>query len=76
MTCTEKIIKTLKEALPTLKNLKDNFYIIGSAALLLSDIKIDNISDIDSCIQSTFAGQIRPKTPADNLFGIHIRYQR
>ena len=47
MTNREKIIQTLKEALPTLKNLKDNFYIIGSTALLLSDIKIDNISDID-----------------------------
>ena len=47
MTNKEKIIQTLKEALPTLKNLKDNFYIIGSTALLLSDIKIDNISDID-----------------------------
>jgi hypothetical protein len=47
MTVDEKIFHTLKEAFPSLKLMKDDFYLIGSAALILSGIKIENIYDLD-----------------------------
>lgn len=47
MTVEEKIAFTLKEASQTLQFLKDDFHLIGSAALILSGIKIDKINDLD-----------------------------
>jgi len=47
MTIEEKIIYTLKEASHALLLLKDNFYLIGSAALSLSGVKLDKMYDID-----------------------------
>jgi len=47
MTVDEKIFYTLKEAFPSLKLMRDDFYLIGSAALILSGIKIENIYDLD-----------------------------
>lgn len=47
MTIKEKIIRTLHEASFGLQQLKDDFFIIGSAALILSDISIENTQDID-----------------------------
>ena len=43
----EKIHTTLHEALPSLNLLKDDFFIIGSAALTLSGINAGEISDLD-----------------------------
>lgn len=42
-----KIISVLRDALPELRLLNDAFYIIGAAALILSDVKLDHTSDID-----------------------------
>jgi hypothetical protein len=42
-----KIISVLKEALPELSLLNDDFYLIGAAALILSDVKLNHTSDID-----------------------------
>ena len=47
MTVEENIAFTLKEASQTLQFLKDDFHLIGSAALILSGIKIDKINDLD-----------------------------
>jgi hypothetical protein len=47
MTVEEQIIYTLNEASHSLLLLKDNFCLIGSAALSLSGIKLDEISDLD-----------------------------
>ena len=56
MTVEERIIFTLKEASHSLRLLKDNFYLIGSAALSLSGIKLDEISDIDILVSDRDAG--------------------
>ncbi len=47
MTIKEKIIQTLHKASPGLQELKDDFFIIGSAASILSDVDIENTQDID-----------------------------
>jgi len=47
MTIEEKISYTLVEASHSLQLLKDNYYIIGSAALSLSGTKLDEMHDID-----------------------------
>jgi hypothetical protein len=47
MTIEEKIIFTLQEASYSLLLLKDNFYVIGSAALNLSGVELDKMYDID-----------------------------
>ena len=47
MTVEEKITCTLAEAFPALQLLRDNFHLIGSAALFLSGIRMDEIYDID-----------------------------
>jgi hypothetical protein len=43
----KKIHSVLNKAYPELKSLHDDYFIIGSSALVLSGIKIDNTSDID-----------------------------
>jgi len=43
----EKIRLTLKDAIPGLKQLQDEFYIIGSAAIALSGVGIADVKDID-----------------------------
>ena len=47
MNIKEKIHFTLNEAYPSLKNVKDDYFIIGSSALILSGIEIKNTHDID-----------------------------
>jgi len=47
MTIEEKIFYTIREAFPSLLMLKDNFYLIGSAALNLAGVKLDRIYDLD-----------------------------
>lgn len=43
----EKIVKVVTESYPTLKLLKDDFFVIGSSALILTGIEAGNTSDID-----------------------------
>ena len=47
MTIKEKVIRTLHKASFGLQQLKDDFFIIGSAALILSDVDIKHTEDID-----------------------------
>ena len=47
MSIKEKIIQTLHQASSGLQQLKDDFYIFGSAALILSDVNIKHTEDID-----------------------------
>ena len=44
---TEKIYSVIKEAYPTLKLLQNDFFIIGSSALILTGIEIEDTLDID-----------------------------
>jgi hypothetical protein len=59
MTIEEKIICTLKEASHSLLLLKDNFYLIGSAALSLSGVKLDELYDIDILVSDRDADFLR-----------------
>lgn len=47
MNINEKIYSVIKKAYPDLKNLQDDYFVIGSCALILSGVKIENTSDID-----------------------------
>jgi hypothetical protein len=47
MNIKEKIFSALRESYPQLKQLKDDYYIIGATALILSGIEIENTNDID-----------------------------
>ena len=59
MNIKDKIFSTLKESYPTLKQLKDDFYIIGASALILSGIEIENTSDIDILVSERDAVWLR-----------------
>jgi len=59
MNIKEKIFSALKESYPTLKQLKDDFYIIGASALILSGIEIENTSDIDILVTERDAVWLR-----------------
>jgi len=59
MTIEEKIIYTLKEASHSLLLLKDNFYLIGSAALSLSGVKLDKMYDTDILVSDRDADFLR-----------------
>ena len=52
MTVEEKISYTLEESFSSLQLVRDNFCLIGSAALFLSGIKIDEIYDIDILVSN------------------------
>ncbi|MDL2322995.1 hypothetical protein LJC52_03315, partial [Bacteroidales bacterium OttesenSCG-928-A17] len=43
----EKINQVIKEAYPALESLQDDYFIIGSAALILSGVEVGHTSDID-----------------------------
>lgn len=43
----EKVISTLRSALPGLRSMEDDFYIIGGSALILAGIEIGDTKDID-----------------------------
>jgi len=59
MTVEEKIFYTMKEASHSLLLLKDNFYLIGSAALSLSGVKLDKIYDVDILVSDSDADFLR-----------------
>jgi len=59
MTIEEKIFYTLKEASHSLLLLKDNFYLIGSAALNLSGVNLDEMYDIDILVSDRDADFLR-----------------
>jgi hypothetical protein len=59
MTIEEKIFYTLQEASNTLLLLKDNFHLIGSAALNLSGVKLDEMYDIDILVSDKDADFLR-----------------
>ena len=59
MTIKEKIFYTLEEASHSLHLLKDNFYLIGSAALILSGFELDKMYDIDILVSDRDADFLR-----------------
>ncbi len=59
MTIEEKIFYTLEEASHSLLLLKDNFYLIGSAALNLSGFELDKMYDIDILVSDRDADFLR-----------------
>lgn len=59
MTIKEKIFSALRESYPSLKQLKDHYYIIGATALILSDIEIENTNDIDILVSERDAEWLR-----------------
>jgi hypothetical protein len=73
----EKILKTLEEASAGLQQLKDDFFIFGSSALILSGIDIAQTNDIDILTSSADAGllktiwrekDLRPGNPPTTIF--------
>lgn len=73
-----KIISTLAEITSALNQLEDNFYIIGAAGLILSDLEIGETQDIDILTSSRDSDKLQqlyknileehPITKEDNLF--------
>lgn len=59
MNIKEKIFSALKESYPSLKQLRDDYYIIGSTALILSDIEIEHTNDIDILVSERDAEWLR-----------------
>ena len=59
MNIKEKIFSALRESYPQLKQLKDDYYIIGATALILSDIEIENTNDIDILVSDRDADWLR-----------------
>jgi len=57
----EKITWTLKELNPVLQQLQDDYFLIGACALILSDIQIDQTSDIDLLTSSRDAATLKNK---------------
>ena len=47
MDIKEKIISVIREAYPYIKQIQDDCFVIGSAALILSGVEIENTFDID-----------------------------
>lgn len=78
MEIKERIIQTLIEVADKFQKVKSEWYIIGSSAMILSDIRLGETSDID--ILTTHAGsdelqhslreymEVAPKTKEDDLF--------
>lgn len=54
-----KIEKVLSLASPDLQTLKDNHFIIGSCALILSGVSIENTSDLDLLVSHQDAEQLK-----------------
>ena len=73
-----KIISTLTEITSALSQLEDEFFVIGSAALLLSNIEIGETQDIDILTSTKDSNKLQqlyknileeqPTTKEDNLF--------
>ena len=73
-----KIISTLAEITSALNQLEDNFYIIGAAGLILSDLEIGETQDIDILTSSRDSDKLQqlyknileehPITKENNLF--------
>ena len=59
MCIKEKIIQTLKEASGGLTLLEDDFFIFGSAALILSGIEVGSTKDIDLLTSACSAGVLK-----------------
>jgi len=58
-TIKEKIIAVWKEAHPALSQLRDEFFIIGASALILSDLPINDTKDIDLLTSSRDADKLK-----------------
>ncbi len=58
-TITEKIIAVLEEAHPALRQLQDEFFVIGASALVLSDLPINETKDIDLLTSSRDADKLK-----------------
>lgn len=52
MKIKEKIITTLHQASTGLKQLQDEFFIYGSAAMILSEVKIKDTEDVDIMVSN------------------------
>lgn len=59
MNITEKILSVIEEAYPTLKLLQNDFFIIGSSALILTGIGVGDTLDIDILTSSNDADFLR-----------------
>lgn len=59
MTLKEKIIQTLHQAAPGLQQLQDDFFLFGSAASLLSDVRINNTHDLDILVSVRDAATLK-----------------
>ena len=59
MNINQKINIVLHKAYPVLKSLHDDFFVIGSAALILSGVDIENTNDIDILTSDRDADSIR-----------------
>lgn len=71
MNSDERIIKILSEIQEDLALLKDNYYLIGSSALMLSGIPIDPPKDIDLLLSKNDALFLQEKW-ADKINPQHI----
>jgi len=58
-TIKKKIIAVLEKAHPALNQLQDEFFIIGTSALILSDIPINDTKDIDLLTSSRDADNLK-----------------
>lgn len=67
MSIKDKIIETLHKAAPGLQQLKDDFFIFGSAAMILSEVKLDNANDIDLLVSNRDAELLKDIWHARNL---------
>lgn len=67
MTNKQKVIETLIEVASDLKLLNDDFYVIGSAALLLSDISLHRVYDIDILTSTNDAHLLRAQWHSNRL---------
>ena len=56
---TKKIEKVLSLISPDLQTLKDNYFVIGSCALILSGVPIEKISDLDLLVSNEDAEQLK-----------------
>lgn len=84
MKIKEKIIQTLAEVADKLQDIKSEWYIIGSSAMILSGIGINETSDIDILTTVEGADELQqalreymettPKTKEDDLF--HSNFAR
>jgi hypothetical protein len=57
----KKVIELLTLIYPDLKQLKDDYFIIGSCSMLLSDITVPIVTDLDLLMSSTDADTLKHK---------------